>query len=362
MDMLENYFFSPIRLRQLRRGPLGEHLDGLAGELRRHGYTMSTARRILPIAGRFSRFLEAEGITDVATIDERLTARFVDEELRLDGLYHGANRVLAILLAYLRGQGIMARTPIPKQEGPHDALLKEYDDHLRTVRGLADSTRYNYQRSAQIFLAWMEEHHAGRPLDGIVGHDVLAFVLDCINVSGKRSRHLGVHQLRSFLRYLHWNGTVQAHLDRAVPSVPKYRLASLPRHLPWMQVQALIDSVDTTHPEGTRDKAILLVLAGLGLRSHEVRHLEFNEARGTKREFSHYRKKWALRSQTISCTDARLWTYHKYSFVIEHRRAHSKPHQRWPLWWPVISNELESRWRQQVAEPISCVTAWQHEW
>ncbi len=272
--MLDYFFRSPTRLRQLRRGPLGEHLDGLAAELRRHGYTMSTARRILPIAGRFSRFLEAVGVANVAAIDEALTARFVAEELGSEGLYHGAGRVMACLLAYLHGQGIAARTPVPKQEGPHDALLEEYDEHLRTVRGLAASTRYNYRKGALRFLAWLDGHRVGTPLAELVGSDVLAFVLDCVETPNGRSRDLLANQLRSFLRYLRWNGTVQEHLDRVVPSVRRYRLATLPRHLPWTQVRAVIDSVDTTQSEGMRDKAILLMLAGLGLRNHEVRHLE----------------------------------------------------------------------------------------
>ena len=50
----------------------------------------------------------------------------------------------------------------------------------------------------------------------------------------------------------------------------------MPRHLPWDQVRTLIDSVDTTHPSGMRDKAILLLLATLGLRNAEVRRLELS--------------------------------------------------------------------------------------
>ena len=53
------------------------------------------------------------------------------------------------------------------------------------------------------------------------------------------------------------------------------RRASLPRGLPWEQVRLLINGVDTSHPDGIRDKAILLLLATLGLRSGEVRSLEF---------------------------------------------------------------------------------------
>ena len=47
--------------------------------------------------------------------------------------------------------------------------------------------------------------------------------------------------------------------------------------LSWEDVRALIDGVDTSHPDGLRDKAVLLLLATLGLRSGELRALEFGD-------------------------------------------------------------------------------------
>ena len=35
--MLDKYFIRPTRLRQLRRGPLGPHLDELAAEMHQQG-------------------------------------------------------------------------------------------------------------------------------------------------------------------------------------------------------------------------------------------------------------------------------------------------------------------------------------
>ena len=42
--MLDFYFDSKVRMRQLRLGPLTEHLDGLAGELQRQSFSRNRAR------------------------------------------------------------------------------------------------------------------------------------------------------------------------------------------------------------------------------------------------------------------------------------------------------------------------------
>ena len=48
--MLEHYFESEARMRQHRRGPLAEHLDGIAAQFQRDSYARST--RPLPAAQR----------------------------------------------------------------------------------------------------------------------------------------------------------------------------------------------------------------------------------------------------------------------------------------------------------------------
>jgi site-specific recombinase XerD len=76
------------------------------------------------------------------------------------------------------------------------------------------------------------------------------------------------------LRYLGTAGVLAPGLERTVPRVQRWRLSTIPRHLPWEQVQQLIDAVDVTRPAGMRDRAILLLMATLGLRGGEVIRLE----------------------------------------------------------------------------------------
>ena len=271
--MLEHFFMSRARLRQIRSGPLSEHIDGLADVLYRRGYAQRTARPILSLAGKLSRFARATGIDDVEQIDKAVVERFL-EKLASEGTFRDAPNAMRHMMGHLRAQGVIAREPQVPPGEPFAALLARYDGHLRDIRGLAAATREGYLRGARRLLIWLHGHHGNRALGELSGPDVLDFTTDQLNHRGKQSRNNICSQTRVFLRFLRWECIIRTDLARVVPRAPRWRLDSIPKHLPWEQVRSLIDSVNTSHPEGMRDRAVLLLIAGLGLRNHDVRTLE----------------------------------------------------------------------------------------
>ena len=272
--MLEEFFEKPTRLRQLRRGPFGLYIDGLASELRRAGYAWSSARYILTLAGKFSEFARMSGVLDASQIDTALVRRFLDEELAAEGIFNGAENAMRHVVEHLRRVGVISSTPPAVQTDPFAEILSGYDLFLLNVRGLRQSTRSGYLRGARTFLTWHATHHA-TDINSLTAPTVLAFVSEQLDKGHCAKSRANLCALtRSFLRYLGSTGIITSGLDRTVPRVPCWRLSSVPRHLPWEQVRALIDSVDTTQPVGLRDKAVLLLLATLGLRSLEIRLLE----------------------------------------------------------------------------------------
>src|SRR5207247_2170168 len=80
-----------------------------------------------------------------------------------------------------------------------------------------------------------------------------------------------------FLRFLIAEGQCAVGLDAAIPTVAHWRLASLPRYLPGKEVERLIASCDPASTVGRRDRAILLLLARLGLRAGDVAHLQLRD-------------------------------------------------------------------------------------
>jgi site-specific recombinase XerD len=78
-----------------------------------------------------------------------------------------------------------------------------------------------------------------------------------------------ITSLRAFLRFLSFRGECHDDLALAIPAVAHWRLARLPRCLSAEEVDRLIAACDGTTPRRLRDRAILLILTRLGLRSDE---------------------------------------------------------------------------------------------
>ena len=93
--------------------------------------------------------------------------------------------------------------------------------------------------------------------------DVVGFVQrQAPRLHPKRSKLLTT-ALRSFLQYARYRGEVTVDLAAAVPVVPNWSMASLPRAIGSDQVRQLLAGVNRRTAIGLRDYAILLFLARL---------------------------------------------------------------------------------------------------
>jgi site-specific recombinase XerD len=79
-----------------------------------------------------------------------------------------------------------------------------------------------------------------------------------------------------FLRFLTAQGRCQPGLDAAIPAIAHWPLATLPRYLPPEDIDRVIATCNGTSARAVRDRAILLLLARLGLRAGEVAGLQFS--------------------------------------------------------------------------------------
>jgi integrase/recombinase XerD len=85
--------------------------------------------------------------------------------------------------------------------------------------------------------------------------------------------------LRSFLRFLYARERTPTDLSFAVPTVRRWRQATVPAFLSPEQVERVLSTTDRSIPCGRRDYAILLLLARLGLRASEVVGMELEDIR-----------------------------------------------------------------------------------
>jgi len=150
-------------------------------------------------------------------------------------------------------------------------LLRSFEEYLEHERGLASATITTYRFVIRRFLAECFGTGLARP-QTLVPADVSRFMLR----HGRAARHM-TPGLRSFFRFLLQRGVTKTDLTVCVFTVPRWRLASLPRYLALDKVKGLLRACDRTTPTGRRDYAILLLLAKLGLRAVEVVALELGD-------------------------------------------------------------------------------------
>lgn len=267
--MLSEYFEAPGRIRAIRNGPYGALIEGFAKELVRRGYAKESARRHIRSAEHILRWSVRRGLT-ASDLNERALKGFGDHLSRCRcGRYscYDHLEVLAgarLFLRHLQGVDKPAiREPQPVPADPD--LLKGFCAWMHEQRGTSDRTLYNYGIPIRALL-----RHFGEDPRRLNARRLRQFVL-------KESRDMGMSvakscttALRMFLRFLIAEGRCRAGLLDAIPVLAHWRLASLPRYLPPEDVERLIGSCDLSSPIGKRDRAILLLLARLGLRAGDI--------------------------------------------------------------------------------------------
>jgi site-specific recombinase XerD len=103
------------------------------------------------------------------------------------------------------------------------------------------------------------------------------FVLEKSQQSGWATAKTCTTALRMFLRFLISEGKCTAGLDAAIPVLAHWRLSSLPRYVQPEEVERIITSCDLNSPVGKRDRAILLLLARMGLRAGDILRLRLGD-------------------------------------------------------------------------------------
>jgi len=250
-------------------GPLAPYAAGFERWLRSRSYSSSAVANRLCQLDQLSRWREGETLT-VEDLTEVLAAEFASSRREAGLVTWTSPKSAALLLEYLREIGVMPTPAATVASGPLEELLADYGGYLQVERRLAEHTvRDAYLPAARLFLAGREGLD-GLGLERLSAADVSMFlVAECSKRSVTGARDLA-SALRSFLRYLHLAGLIEAPLVWAVPSVADLRDRTLPRGLDPGAVRKLLASCDRRRTVGRRDYAILVLLARLGLRRGEV--------------------------------------------------------------------------------------------
>jgi integrase/recombinase XerD len=272
--MLEKFFDSSkgglARVRSLRNGPHGLLLDDFSKELFQRRYANITARVHLRSAEHLIHWANRNHICLPQWNDDMLErfGRHLRQRRCAYGHSNARNQLTgaSLFLRHLRASGYVHSRPLDRIVEP--PLLLSFRHWMREQRDTQDATLGNYDRAIRALLTQLGTHPERLDARSLRR----CFLKYSDGKSYARIKH-GATALRMFVRFLTAEGHCPSGLEAAIPVIPHWRLSSLPRYLQPDEVERTVASCDLTTVVGKRDRAILLLLARLGLRAGDVLQL-----------------------------------------------------------------------------------------
>jgi len=159
-----------------------------------------------------------------------------------------------------------------------EALVLDFLAHLEFERGLARNTLDAYRTDLLQYGAFLNGR--GRSATEAEHADIADFLADLATGDGQPACSPATINrktacLRSFYRHLRREELIDADPTAALSPPTKSR--KLPRVLTYAEVKRLLESVSKSDPIALRDRALLEVMYGCGLRASEAVGLDVNE-------------------------------------------------------------------------------------
>ena len=163
-------------------------------------------------------------------------------------------------LGFLRDRQIL---PQAESQPYEDEDLTAYKAWLKAHCGSSAATirRYSDEVKRWYLLLGPPSDLDAATIRRIVSHRIT-------EVPGSAPTVAGI--IRSYVRFLVSRGECDAALQHAFPPIRRYRLGTLPRYMDEATVEGIIASCKTDTAVEIRDKAIILLLARLGLRAGDI--------------------------------------------------------------------------------------------
>ncbi|MBN2781369.1 MAG: site-specific tyrosine recombinase XerD [Candidatus Marinimicrobia bacterium] len=146
--------------------------------------------------------------------------------------------------------------------------FKDFIYHLQGERQLSSNTVSSYKTDIARYLAFLEELQVGKAGDIRDSH-VIAYLEELGTVPlAPSSLARNLSAIRMFHRFMVNEGYCQKDITENIdsPKLPK----RLPKILDIADIDAIVDGIDTATDAGVRDRAMIELLYGSGLRISEL--------------------------------------------------------------------------------------------
>jgi site-specific recombinase XerD len=234
-------------------------VDAVVTAMQAQHYSARSVYRFVQSARRFVswRFETAgEGPPEYAEIE-----RFAAHRRATAIVPNGERKDLARLRAAMVQTGVI--TAPAAIVSPADNILRRFELSL---------ARRGYKPKSVASYLWFCRRFMAEVWDGetLTKAAVLGYIERHAGERRGATARAMCSRIRGFLRFLHAERLAAEDLAAAVPAARAYRATGLPSFITPDQVEAVLSSCDRTTIAGRRDRAVLLLLARLGLRAAEV--------------------------------------------------------------------------------------------
>jgi site-specific recombinase XerD len=260
---------------------LASHRDPLVldylSQLRTAGFAEKTLRTKRTIVAAFLRWARNRRVPCIELSTTDLEAFLEGCRPGHNSRWRYARGILLGLLAFLHLNGARPGPLEPLDDSCRTGLLARYQDFLINERGLTKQTVYVYTPLVRTAIVGLSRHSGSQRPCEWNAEAVHAFLLERSHNRSCEGVRLVAVTLRSLLRFLYLRGEVAFDLSLGVSRFQKWKLATVPTYLSPAEVEKVLAACDVATPTGRRDRAILLLLARLGLRAGEVVTLEVGD-------------------------------------------------------------------------------------
>ncbi|MBQ2164007.1 MAG: tyrosine-type recombinase/integrase, partial [Muribaculaceae bacterium] len=155
-----------------------------------------------------------------------------------------------------------------------EMIRQRYDGYLRIEKGLSSNTAAAYCRDVDHLVRYLDA--CGKSVETATQDDLENFVATLHDLGiAPRSQARIISGVKSFYKFLKMEGIVDVNPTLLLPAPHMGR--HLPEVLTLDEIDRMIACIDLSHPQGQRNRAIIEVLYGCGLRVSELVELKMSQ-------------------------------------------------------------------------------------
>lgn len=266
-------------------------ISALKLEMQKKGYSPLSIRGLENV---WDALLHYASTVPETSFDENFREGFLHTEygFRMDLEYtmYRASRALELLKNYI-DFGVV--NGIPKKQRQefadgYSSLITDFADG-EARRGLAEgSMKSLWSRLYRLHIFFLDK---GADTFNMVTHDMINDFIKYLAPYSTTYVSENLRMLRRLCLYAYQNGYHTEDLSGCIPFVKNIRQQRLPAVFTEDEIEKILSSFDRENPMGKRNYAIFLLAARMGLRSCDIKALEFSFINWTEKTLAFTQKK-----------------------------------------------------------------------